>query len=313
MSGIVSLVFAPGFFSSAPVRSAVVAGGVVAVVSAVVGVFTVMRGQSFAGHALSDMGTTGGSGAFLVGVSPLWGFVTVSVAAVAAMELIGIRRPRGRDVSTGIVFGAALGLAALFLYWDTTVRNASGAAMTILFGSLFTVSASTVPVVVVLASLSLALVLALFRPLLLSSVSPELAAARRVPVRLVGIAYLLAMAVAVSLSAYTIGAILSTALLVGPAAAAMRLTKSPWATLLLATLLGVAATLVGIVLAYDSYDWPPAGHGWPVSVFVVTLVFTFYLLAGVPQLRRARGDRLPAGRGAVEESTIRGAGKRVES
>ncbi|MHB1599414.1 MAG: metal ABC transporter permease, partial [Acidimicrobiales bacterium] len=106
---------------------------------------------------------------------------------------------------------------------------------------------------------------------------------------------------------------LSTALLVGPAAAAMRLTKSPWATLLLATLLGAAATLVGIVLAYDSYGWPPAGHGWPVSFFVVTLVFTFYLLAGVPELRRARGDRLPADRRVGERGIARGAGKRGES
>ena len=288
MSGFVSLVFAPGFFESAPVASAVVAGGVVAAVSAVVGVFTVMRGQSFAGHALSDMGTTGGSGAFLVGVSPLWGFVTVSVVAVAAMELIGIRRPRGRDVATGIVFGAALGLAALFLYWDTTVRNASGAAMTILFGSLFTVSVGTVPIVVALGAVSLVLVLVLFRPLLLASTSADLAAARGVPVRLVGIGYLLAMALAVSLSAYTIGAILSTALLVGPAAAAARLARSPLAATLGAVALGVTAVLVGIVLAYDSYDWPPVGHGWPVSFFVVTLIFVFYLLAGVPRRWSAR-------------------------
>ena len=93
-------------------------GAVVAIVSGAVGVFTVLRGQSFAGEALGDIGTTGGSAAFLVGVGPLWGFAAVAVAAAGVMELIGIQRPRGRDLATGIVLGAGLGLAALFLYLD---------------------------------------------------------------------------------------------------------------------------------------------------------------------------------------------------
>ena len=117
----------------------------VAVVSGTVGVFTVMRGQSFAGEALGDIGTTGGSAAFLVGVGPLWGFVAIDVVAAAVMELIGIQRPRGRDLATGIVLGAGLGLAALLLYLDTTYHNTTGATVTILFGSVFTVARSTVP------------------------------------------------------------------------------------------------------------------------------------------------------------------------
>ena len=112
----------------------------------------------------------------------------------------------------------------------------------------------------------------LYRPLLLSSVSPDLAAARGVPLRVVGIGYLFALAIAVSLSAVTIGAILSTALLVGPAATALRLTKRTGLAMVLAATVGVAATWIGILLAYDSYDWPPTHQGWPVSFFVVTLV-----------------------------------------
>ncbi|HTA11779.1 MAG TPA: metal ABC transporter permease, partial [Solirubrobacteraceae bacterium] len=81
---------APGFFSSEDVRVAIVLGAVVAVVAATVGMFTVMRGQSFAGEALGDTGTTGGSAAFLAGVGPLWGIVAVDLLAVAAMELVGI-------------------------------------------------------------------------------------------------------------------------------------------------------------------------------------------------------------------------------
>ena len=87
------------------------------------------------------------------------------------------------------------------------------------------------------------------------------------------------IALAVSLSALTIGAILSTALLVGPAATALRLTARPALVMIWSALIGLAATWLGILLSYDSFYWPPRQHGWPVSFFVVTLIFAFYLLA----------------------------------
>jgi zinc/manganese transport system permease protein len=291
-------VFAPGFFASTTVHTALLAGTMVALVAGTVGVFTVMRGQSFAGEALGDIGTTGGSGAFLVGVAPLWGFVAISIVAAAAMEMIGIQRPRGRDLATGIVLGAALGLSALLLYFDATYHNTTGATVSILFGSMFAIASSTVPVIVVLTVLVLAIVAVLYRPLLLSSMSTELAAARGIPVRPVGALYLLALAIAVALASMTIGTILSTALLVGPAAAALRLTRRPATAMLAAALIGIGATVLGIVLAYDSYDWPPVHYGWPVSFFVVTIVFVLYLLSGVPELwrsRKRRGNARPAG------------------
>jgi zinc/manganese transport system permease protein len=284
----------PGFFASGPVQVAVTVGGVVALVSAVVGVFTVIRGQSFAGHSLADVGTTGGSGAFLLGVNPLWGFVTVAVVGAGTMELFGFRRPRGRDLATGIVLGAALGVAALFLYLGTTEASTTGATITILFGSIFVISASTIPIFAVLGAVALGIVGVLYRPLMLSTISPDIASARGVPVRTVGLLYLLAMAVAVSLSCVTIGAILSTAVLIGPAAAALRLTRRPGLALLWASVIGVAVTWLGILLAYDSYYWPPAGRGWPVSFFVVALVFVVYLVADLATRRsttRAFGAR----------------------
>lgn len=277
MVGSLSPVVEPGFFSSAPVHVALLVGGIVAVVSGVVGTFTVMRGQSFAGHSLADIGTAGGSAAFLIGVSPLYGFVAMNLVAAGVMELIGIRRPRGRDLATGIVLGAALGLAALFLYWDTTSSSTTGATVNVLFGSIFTLSSSLVPAIAIFSVVATGIVLFCYRPLLLSSLSPDLATTRGVPVRLVGIGYLLALAVAVSLSAVTIGAILSTALLIGPAATALRLTKRAPVAMTISAAIAVAATWLGILLAYDSYDWTP-GRGWPVSFFVVSLVFVFYLV-----------------------------------
>jgi zinc/manganese transport system permease protein len=261
-------VFAPGFWDNEAVHVALVVGTAVAIVAGVVGVFTVMRGQSFAGESLGDIGTTGGSAAALVGAGPLAGFVAIDVLAAAAMELVGVQRVRGRDLATGIVLGAAIGLAALFLYLDSTQGSGNGSTVTILFGSIFAISSSTIPAVVALSALALVMIVVLYRPLLLATVSPEMAAARGIPVRLVGALYLLALALATALAAITIGTILSTALLIGPAAAAL------W---------------IGIVLAYDSYHWPPHEHGWPVSFFVVALVFLGYLASGAVDWRRERG------------------------
>jgi zinc/manganese transport system permease protein len=274
----VNYIFEPGFFASGPVHIALAVGTVIAITSAVTGVFTVTRGQSFAGHSLADIATTGGSGAFLVGINQFWGYLAFGAGAAAFMEMIGIQRRRGRDVATGVVLGAALGLAALFLYLGTQYSSTTGASFTILFGSMFVLTSSTVPALIVSALLALITVLALARPLLLSSLSPDIAAARGVPVRAVGAAYLMALAVAVALSAVIIGAVLSTALLIGPAATALRIAKGPIKATLTAAGLGIAAIWIGVVLAYDSYYWPPSHRGWPVSFFVVTLVVLAYLV-----------------------------------
>jgi zinc/manganese transport system permease protein len=281
----------PGFWTSAPVRTALLVGAVVAAVSGPVGMFMVIRGQSFAGEALGDIGTMGGSGAFLAGAGPLWGFLAAGMAAATAMEMIGIQRARGRDLATGIVLGAGLGAAALFLYWDATYHNTTGATMTILFGSAFTISPSTTPTVAAFSAVTLIAIVLIQRPLLLSSVSPDLAAARGIPVRFLGGCYLAALAIAVALAAATIGTILSTALLVGPAATATRLTKRPGRAMIAAALIGTAALWLGVLLAYDSYDWPPIRHGWPVSFFVVTLLLVGYLAAHLPGRSRHSPSR----------------------
>ncbi len=286
MPARLAAIIAPGFFSSGSVELALAVGALVAIVAASVGVFTVIRGQSFAGEALGDIGAAGGSSAYLVGIAPLWGFVAISVAAAGIMELIGIQRARGRDLATGIVLGAGFGLAALFLYLATTSQSTTGATVTILFGSIFALDTSTLPLVAAFGAAALAIILALYRPLLLVSVSPELAAARRLPVRAIGALYLLAMALAVALSAATIGAILSTALLVGPAATALALTRRPGRAIVIAAALGIGVMWLGILLAYDSYDWPPLHHGWPVSFFVVTLVLIAYLGSRIISGRR---------------------------
>ena len=264
--------------TSGPVLAALLIGGIAAVTSGIIGVFSVLRTQSVAGHSLADIATTGGAAAFLAGVNQFWGFLIAGLAASATMEAIGAQRRRGRDVATGVVLGGGLGLAALFLYLGTQHTSTTGASFSLLFGSIFVLAPETVPAVLTAGVVALIVVALLGRRLLLTSISPDLARARGVNVRLTGIFFLMALAVTVSLSAVAIGAVLSTALLVGPAATALRITRSPVRAMMVSAATGLAATWIGIWLAYESYYWPPHGHTWPVSFFVVTLVLTGYLL-----------------------------------
>ncbi len=298
------VIFEPGFLSSSPVHVALVIGAVAAVVSAVVGVFSVVRGQSFAGHALTDVATTGGSGAFVLGVSPLIGFLGAAIFGAGAMDLVGVQRVRGRDLATGVVLGAATGLAALFLFLDTTRHATTGATQTILFGSIFTIASSTIPTVAVLSVATIVVIAVIYRPLLLSSFSADLAAARGISLRAVGLLFMLALAVSVGISSIAIGSVLSTALLIGPAAAALRLTRSLRGALVLSSVLGVAATWLGVLLAYDSFYWFPSSQGLPVSSFIVALIFTTYLVSGLPVLRRRRARGRAVGGEATEGTRV---------
>jgi len=219
------------------------------------------------------------------------------VIGAGAMDAIGVQRVKDRDVATGVVLGAATGLSALFLYLITLQTTTTGSTQSILFGSVFTVEPSTLPDVLVLTALVLVGLAVIRRPLLMSSISPELAAARGVRLRAVGIVFMVMLAVAVGLSAIVIGSILSTALLIGPPASALRVSTRLSRALLLACAMGVAATWLGIVFAYDSYYWFGSGRGLPVSFFVVVDVLAEFVLVSLVARRRRR-LLAPFGRGA---------------
>ncbi len=121
-------------------RNAFAAGGLVAVMAGLVGFFLVLRGQTFAGHALAHVGFTGATGAVLLGIPPLWGLVGVTVAGGVGMGLLGDRLA-GRDVSIGMVLATALGLGLLFLHFFTAYASQATA---LLFGNVFGVDRSTV-------------------------------------------------------------------------------------------------------------------------------------------------------------------------
>ncbi|MGO9419349.1 metal ABC transporter permease [Roseiarcus sp.] len=232
-------------------RSAFAASGVAAVLAGTVGFFLVLRGQTFAGHALSHVGFTGATGALLFGLSPLAGLVGFTLVAGIGMGLFGEKLAE-RDVAIGMMLSLALGLGLLFLHFYTAAATQAAA---LLFGNVLGVDSSAMLTLCILAVASLAGLAAIGRPLTFASIQPELAEARGVPLRFVSSAFLAIVAVAVAECAQIVGVLLVFTLMVGPAAAAMNLTRRLGLAIALSAALALAEAWGGLTLAYYT-DWP---------------------------------------------------------
>jgi zinc/manganese transport system permease protein len=231
--------------------NAFAASGIVAVLAGIVGYFLVMRGQTFAGHALSHVGFTGATGAVLIGISPIWGMIGFTLVAGVGMGALG-ERLAGRDVAIGVILSLALGFGLLFLHFFTAYATQVTA---LLFGNVLGVNASTLGVLAALGVLSLLALAAIMRPLLFASLQPELAEAKGVSLRLVSVLFLAIAALAVAACTQIVGVLLVFTLMVGPAAAAQNLTTRLSAGLVLAALLALAQAWLGLTLAFYT-DWP---------------------------------------------------------
>jgi len=275
-----------GFLGNDSVRQALLVGLIVPVVAGAVGVMVVIRGESFAAHSLGALGTVGGSVAALTAVAPLVGYLSAGAVAAVTMGVSGTLRRRDRDVVTGMVLSTALGVSALLLYLAATSSSSTGTTSSVLFGSIFALSGISLPACAAVAAGCLIVLAVLGRPLLLSSVNPELAAARGVRIRMLALVFLLLLAGAAALASVAVGTMLSTALLIGPPATALRLTRRPGTAMAVAMGVGVLETWLGILLAYLSYNWPPMHTGWPVSFFIVALVVLGYLVSLGARVRR---------------------------
>jgi zinc/manganese transport system permease protein len=252
-------------------RNAFAAAGVAAVVSGLVGYFLVLRGQTFAGHALGHIGFAGATGAVLIGVTSVWGMVGFTVAAGIGMGLMG-ERVSGRDVAIGVVLALSLGFGLLFLHYYTAF---AAQATSLLFGNVLAVDPAMIATLVGLALVTLAALAAIMRPLIFASLQPELAEAKGVPLRFVSTAFLAIVALAVSESAQIVGILLVFSLMVGPPATAQRLVTGLWSGIALSGGIALAEAWVGIAMAYHT-DWPVsfcismlsavayfASRGWP--------------------------------------------------
>lgn len=270
------------FFASPSVQTALVASAIVAALSAAIGYFVVLRGLSFAGHAVTDIGLTGGAGALLAGFDPLVGLIVFSVGAAVTVGALG-DRARERDLATGLALAFALGIGALFLHIQTKYANAQSA---LLFGSVFDIDPASLRVVAIVGILALVALAAMFRPLLFASVAPDAARTAGVAVRGLGFAFLVVMAVAVAETAQIVGVLVSTALLVGPAATAIALVRDPLRGIAVAMLVGIVEAWIAIALAYESFGWSSGGRTWPVSFFVASLALGTFVAARIVRERR---------------------------
>lgn len=262
------------------VQNAFIAGAAAAIVAAFVGYFVVIRGLTFAGHVMGDVGFAGAAGALVLGVAPVYGLLAFTILAAAAIAAL-TRRLNERSVTTGIILVLALGLGFLFV---SLYRAYAEPAYSILFGSIVGINTAQVAITVSLGIVVVLVLLALFRPLLFSSYDPEAADARGVPVKFISIIFLILVAITVSISIQIIGALLIFTLLIGPPATAIRLVARPHRAIILSMALGLSYTWLGILLALVGK--------YPVTFYISMISFAVYLPVRLLPARFVAGERV---------------------
>jgi len=271
------------------VRNAWLAGTFIALACGTVGWFVVVRGQVFAGDALSHVAFVGAIAAAAVGVDERVGLFALTLALAGAMGALG-RRAQADDVTIGTAFAWILGIGVLLLaILATSAAGASGiTTANTLFGSIYSLGAGAAVLAAALGLVVCALVLGAVRPLLLSTLDPELAAIRGVPVRLLGLGFLGALAVVTAESTQAIGALLLLGLIAAPAGAATTLTPRPYVGIALSAGIAVGAMWGGLALSYTVGALPP-------STAIIGLAAAVYAAAAVFVRLRGRRAAVSAG------------------
>ena len=241
------------------------AGTIVAIIAGIVGYFVVLRRSSFAAHALSHIGFAGAAGAALLEINPVFGLLLFTSFGGFGIAVLGPKASH-RDVEIGAVLAFMLGLGVLFigLYpgYATEVYS-------ILFGDIVGVSPSDVLLTLTVGLIILAAIAVVYRPLLFASLDEDVAEAKGLPTLLLGIIFMLLVAVATSIAVQVVGVLLIFSLMVTPAATAQRLTKRPRNAVAISVAIALMATWLGLFIAY----YEP----YPTSFFITSIVFIFYL------------------------------------
>ncbi len=271
-------------------QHAFAAATIVAIAAGLVGYFLVLRGQTFAGHALSHVGFAGATGAVLIGASPLGGLILATVIAGAGMGMLG-ERLQQRDVAIGIVLAMSLGLGLLFLHFFTAYATQATA---LLFGNVLGVDADTVLVLLALGVVIIGALALISRPLLFATLQPELAEAKGVSLKLISVMFLVLVALTTAASVQIVGILLVFTLMVAPAAAAQLLVIRLWSGLLLSVAVALLEAWLGLTLAFYT--------DWPTSFWITALGGAFYLVAHLG----AHWHRTRAGAKETDASTRHG-------
>ncbi|MGH3789990.1 MAG: metal ABC transporter permease [Pseudonocardiaceae bacterium] len=238
---------------------ALLAGTAIAVAAGLVGYFVVLRAQVFTGDALSHVAFTGALAALALGIDGRLGLFAATIGVSVALGILG-DRGRADDVVIGSVFAWILGLGVFFLTLFTTRNSASNgnAGVTVLFGSIFGLDLAEAFIAALVATAIAMAVLAIARPLLFASIDGAVAAARGVPVRLLGYGFLALVGAAAAEATQAVGALLLLGLLAAPAGTAQRLTTRPYSALFLSAGLAVAEMWTGLALSYAVPALPPS-------------------------------------------------------
>lgn len=253
--------------SSDFMRTAFTAGTLVAVASGLIGYFVIVRGSMFASHALAHIGFPGATGAALVGTSVMTGLVAFTVIGAVVIGLLG-KRASDREIATGTVLAFATALGVLFA---SLASENTSTVTNILFGNLLAITTGQLIIFAVFLGVLVVVLGALFKPLLFASIDPAVAEARGVPVKGLGVIFMVLLALVVSMAVSVVGVLLIFALLVTPAAAALRFTARPGWVILWSAIIGVFSVIAGLIIA--------AIVNLPPSFFIVLLVFIIWLVS----------------------------------
>jgi zinc/manganese transport system permease protein len=263
------------------------AGTIVAVVAGLIGYFMVLRGQTFAGHTLAQVGFPGAAGAALVGVAPAFGLIVFCVATALGIATLSDSRSSERRAESAAIGSILAFMLALGFLFASLYTGFIDGVYAFLFGTFIGISDSQVEILMLVAVIALVALIVIGRPLLFASVDPDAAAARGVPVRFLAFAYLVLLGLAVAEAAQITGTLLVFALLVAPAATAQQLTARPARGLVLTVAIALLVTWLGLSVAYFTI--------YPIGFFVTSFAFAAYLVArGVRWGTDAGGRRLGA-------------------
>ncbi|MHA6669687.1 metal ABC transporter permease [Homoserinimonas sp. A447] len=267
------------------VRNSIIAGAILGVVGGLIGPFVMSRDLPFAVHGVSELSFAGAAAALLFGVNVVAGSIVGSLLAALLIGILGARA-RDRNSIIGVLMPFGLGLGILFL---ALYKGRSANKFGLLTGQIVSVDNPQLTLLVIVSVIVIVGLLVMWRPLTFSSIDPDVAQAKGLPVTAISLAFMVLLGLATAISIQIIGALLVLALLVTPAAAAMRVTSSPLLTPLLSVTFAVVSVVGGILLSL--------GGGLPISPFVTTISFLIYLVCRLIEWNR-RGSQVRIARPA---------------
>jgi zinc/manganese transport system permease protein len=265
------------------------AATIVAIVAGVVGFFTVLRGAAFAAHSLPNGAFAGAAGAVLIGANTILGLGVFSLAGAGMIAGLG-RRARS-DVATALTIVLMLALGDLFL---SRTSEYAPETFALLFGEVLGVSTSKLGPTLVIAAVCIAAVILLYRPLMLSSVAPEVAEARGINTRMMDLAFLVVVALVTTMAVPVVGSLLIFSLLIGPPAAARSFTNRPLAAMALSVLVALVTVWVAIAVSYET-NLPIGFFVGASSAVSYTLGRTWTALRQKGRVRGSGSERLGSG------------------